>query len=129
MTGSAPFGYGDGDEATVLSYGPAVTNKFITTYFRRAFTVANTSVIHALTLRLLRDDGAVVYLNGAEVFRSNMPDRCSQCDHAGHKRGERQGGNDAVPERSARSGAADQWKQFCYRGNSPKQREQYGHQF
>ena len=24
-------------------------------------------------LRLLRDDGAVVYLNGAEVFRSNMP--------------------------------------------------------
>jgi hypothetical protein len=26
-----------------------------------------------LSLRLLRDDGAVVYLNGAEVWRSNMP--------------------------------------------------------
>ena len=72
-TGLAPFGYGDGDEATIVSYGPAATNKFITTYFRRAFTIANTSLVHALTLRLLRDDGAVVYLNGAEVFRSNMP--------------------------------------------------------
>ena len=71
--GVAPLGYGDGDEATVVSYGPTVAPKFITTYFRRAFTVANTSSIHALTLRLLRDDGAVVYLNGAEVFRSNMP--------------------------------------------------------
>jgi hypothetical protein len=73
LTGLAPLGYGDGDEATMVSYGPAATNKFITTYFRHAFTVANTSSLHALTLRLLRDDGAIVYLNGAEVFRSNMP--------------------------------------------------------
>ncbi len=72
VTGVAPLGYGDGDEATIVGYGPNVANKFITTYFRRAF-VANTSSIHALTLRLLRDDGAVVYLNGAEVFRSNLP--------------------------------------------------------
>src|SRR6185436_8475456 len=26
-----------------------------------------------LNLRVLRDDGAVVFLNGVEVFRSNMP--------------------------------------------------------
>src|SRR6185436_1382273 len=26
-----------------------------------------------VTLQLRRDDGAIVYLNGAEVFRSNMP--------------------------------------------------------
>ena len=26
-----------------------------------------------MSIRLLRDDGAVVYLNGTEVFRSNMP--------------------------------------------------------
>lgn len=73
MTGIAPLGYGDGDEATVVSYGSSSANKYITTYFRRAFTLANASAVHALTLRLLRDDGAVVYLNGAEVFRSNMP--------------------------------------------------------
>ncbi|NJM41008.1 MAG: hypothetical protein HC853_09660 [Anaerolineae bacterium] len=28
----------------------------------------------SLVLRLLRDDGAVVYLNGVEIFRSNMPE-------------------------------------------------------
>ena len=72
-SGSAQLGYGDGDEATLLSYGPDANNKFITTYFRRAFSVADASVFTSLTLRVLRDDGAVVYLNGAEVWRTNMP--------------------------------------------------------
>src|SRR5262249_29214824 len=72
--GPAQLGYGDGDEQTVLSYGPNPNNKYITTYFRRAFTVANPSAYTGgLTLNLLRDDGAVVYLNGTEVWRSNMP--------------------------------------------------------
>ncbi|HZI64997.1 MAG TPA: metallophosphoesterase family protein, partial [Thermoanaerobaculia bacterium] len=72
-SGAAQLGYGDGDEATVVSFGPNASAKYVTTYFRRAFTVANPSVFAAFNLRLLRDDGAVVYLNGAEVFRSNMP--------------------------------------------------------
>jgi hypothetical protein len=71
--GPAQLGYGDGDEATVVSYGPDAANRFVTTYFRRAFTVTNPAQYSALTLRLLRDDGGVVYLNGTEVFRSNMP--------------------------------------------------------
>jgi hypothetical protein len=72
-TGTAPLGYGDGDEATVVSYGGNATAKYITTYFRRTFSVPNPAAFASLTLRLLRDDGAVVYLNGVEVFRSNMP--------------------------------------------------------
>jgi len=72
-SGSAQLGYGDGDEATLLSFGPDANNKFITTYFRRAFSVADASVFTSLTLRVLRDDGAVVYLNGTEVWRTNMP--------------------------------------------------------
>ena len=72
-SGAAQLGYGDGDEATLLSYGPDANNKFITTYFRRAFSVADASVFSSLTLRVLRDDGAVVYLNGTEVWRTNMP--------------------------------------------------------
>jgi len=32
--GNAELGYGDGDEATVVSYGPSSNNKYITTYFR-----------------------------------------------------------------------------------------------
>jgi hypothetical protein len=72
-SGPAQLGYGDGDEATTLSFGPDANNKFITTYFRRAFSVANPSLFTGVTLRLMRDDGAVVYLNGVEVWRTNMP--------------------------------------------------------
>ena len=33
--GPAELGYGDGDEATVVNFGPSSTNKHITTYFRK----------------------------------------------------------------------------------------------
>jgi hypothetical protein len=72
-SGPAQLGYGDGDEVTVLGFGPDPNNKYITSYFRRAFTVVNPSVYTSLTLRLIRDDGAVVYINGTEVYRTNMP--------------------------------------------------------
>jgi hypothetical protein len=72
-SGAAQLGYGDGDEATVVGYGPDMNNKYITTYFRRRFAVTNVSAFTNLLLRVLRDDGAVVYVNGTEVFRSNMP--------------------------------------------------------
>jgi len=73
QSGPAQLGYGDGDEATVVSYGPDPNNKYITTYFRHSFTIADASQFTHLALRLLRDDGAVVYLNGTEVARDNMP--------------------------------------------------------
>ncbi len=72
-TAAAQLGYGDGDEATVIDFGPQPENKFVTTYFRRDFDVADPGGIAALELGLIRDDGAVVYLNGQEVFRSNLP--------------------------------------------------------
>ena len=72
-SGSAQLGYGDGDEATVIGYGPNANAKYITSYFRKAFTVANPSGFVSLNLRVKRDDGIVVYLNGAEVYRDNMP--------------------------------------------------------
>ena len=72
-SGAAQLGYGDGDEATIVSYGPNSSAKYITTYFRHAFTVADPSAVGAINLGVLRDDGAVVYLNGTEVFRTNMP--------------------------------------------------------
>jgi len=72
-TGNAQLGYGDGDEAKVVGYGPNANAKYVTTYFRHAFDVADASGYVTLQLRLLRDDGAVVYLNGTEVVRSNMP--------------------------------------------------------
>ncbi len=73
-SGPAQLGYGDGDETTVVSFGTNTQNRYITTYFRRAFVVTNATLCQALNLRLLRDDGGVVYLNGVEIFRSpNMP--------------------------------------------------------
>ena len=71
-SGNAELGYGDNDEETVVSFGTnGPTMKNTTTYFRKAFTIA--SIPSALSLDLLCDDGAVVYLNGTEIYRQNMP--------------------------------------------------------
>src|SRR5436189_3817 len=40
-SGLAQLGYGDGDEATVVGYGGNASAKYITTYFRRTFSVTN----------------------------------------------------------------------------------------
>src|SRR5262245_52466347 len=72
-SGPARLGYGGDGEVTPVSYGPDLNNKYVTTYFRKSFTVTNAAAFTTLTLNLLRDDGAVVYLNGAEVRRDNLP--------------------------------------------------------
>ncbi|MCW5909515.1 MAG: CotH kinase family protein [Cyclobacteriaceae bacterium] len=72
-SGPAQLGYGEGDEQTVVGFGPNANNKFITTYFRKSFTVSGASEIMALNASALFDDGIVVYLNGTEVYRNNMP--------------------------------------------------------
>jgi tetratricopeptide (TPR) repeat protein len=71
--GAAQLGYGDGDEATVVSFGTSSQNKHITTWFRREFTAEGVRALTTARLLLLRDDGAVIHLNGVEVARSNMP--------------------------------------------------------
>jgi|CXWL01.1.fsa_nt_gi hypothetical protein len=75
--GPGELGYGDAadgrPEATITDFGPDVEAKLVTTYFRHTFDVCSAAQVASLTLDLLRDDGAVVYLNGMEVVRSNMP--------------------------------------------------------
>jgi len=70
-SGPSQLGYGDGDEATVLSYGSIQNNKHPTTYFRKTFNVADDDYT-AATLQVKRDDGIVVYLNGNEIGRQNI---------------------------------------------------------
>ena len=65
-SGPGQLGFGDGDEATVLDNG------FITYYFRRTINVPGT-VLGDATLQVQRDDGIVVYVNGIERYRNNMP--------------------------------------------------------
>ncbi len=76
-SGVAELGYGDAaqnnrPERTVLSYGPDINAKYPTTYFLKTFSVADPGTFGGLTLRVLRDDGAIVYINGTEVFRTGI---------------------------------------------------------
>jgi len=66
-SGPTQLGFGNQGEATVTQ------KNGITTYFRHTFTVGNASEVTALDVDILRDDGAVIYLNGVEVHRTNMP--------------------------------------------------------
>lgn len=72
--GPGPLGYGDPWIKTVVSFGPNAETKYRTTYFRHTFTVPVDRHFTAAELTLMRDDGAVVYFDGHEVVRSNMPD-------------------------------------------------------
>lgn len=71
-SGPAQLGFGDGDEATVIPGGPN-DNRYPTVYFRHRFVVPDPGGVTNLTLWLRRDDGAVVYLNGVELLRDNLP--------------------------------------------------------
>ena len=68
-SGNAQLGFGDGDEATVT---PQVVSgaTVVTTYFRKSINVVTPKT---LEVRMLVDDGAVVYVNGVEVYRYNLP--------------------------------------------------------
>ncbi|MCX6930040.1 MAG: right-handed parallel beta-helix repeat-containing protein, partial [Verrucomicrobia bacterium] len=74
--GLAKFGYGGDGEVTTVNFGTNSAQKFISTYFRCTFNVPDLAVatnLGPLEARLICDDGAVVYLNGVEAFRYNMP--------------------------------------------------------
>jgi hypothetical protein len=70
--GHAKLGYGEGNENTKVSFGPSSSNKYVTTYFRKEFTISP-GACGELNVSVLFDDGVVVYLNGVEVYRENMP--------------------------------------------------------
>jgi len=68
--GPAQLGYGDGDEATRIN---DARDNYPTYYFRLRFEVKDPRGLKPLVLRLIRDDGAIVYINGQEALRDNMP--------------------------------------------------------
>lgn len=78
-SGSGELGYGDGDETTCIPSGGGGTlctptgNKWPAYYFRRTVNIPDPSVFASFGFRVERDDGFVVYVNGAEVYRNNMP--------------------------------------------------------
>ncbi|GAU79129.1 metallophosphoesterase [Fusibacter sp. 3D3] len=79
-TGKSPFGYGDDFSetdptlplATQVGYGTDAENKHMTTYFRKTIDVGVISGYSALETYIHVDDGAVVYVNGKELFRKGI---------------------------------------------------------
>ena len=69
--GISPLGYGDSKIATTLSFGGDEENKELVKYFKKEIII-DTDAFIGYEIRLLRDDGAVIYVNGQELFRSNM---------------------------------------------------------
>ncbi len=72
LSGPGQLGYGDSDIATFVQSNRTDGSRIFTFYFRHTFWLENPSLVTNLAVRLLRDDGGIVYLNGVEVFRSNM---------------------------------------------------------
>ncbi len=67
-SGTAPFGFGDPWVVTEVAIEKG------TYYFRKKFDFSgDASEIKALVLRALFDDGMIVYLNGTEIVRREMP--------------------------------------------------------
>ncbi|MCA9013823.1 MAG: hypothetical protein KDA77_00705, partial [Planctomycetaceae bacterium] len=72
-TGLAPLGYGDSGLNTTVRFGADPQKKQITTYFRRAFPIEDAAKLKKLVFLIRSDDGIVVYLNGKEILRNNLP--------------------------------------------------------
>lgn len=73
--GPARLGFsnsGEDGEVTRINGGPSGA-RYTTTYFRRTFNVPSVAGLRDLTVSIQRDDGGVVYLNGQEIMRENLP--------------------------------------------------------
>ncbi len=74
-SGQAPLGYGISSLIkTTVKYGGSMANRNITTYFRKEINVEDLSKVGKLYFTLQLNDGAVVYLNGTEIHRENLPE-------------------------------------------------------
>jgi thiol-disulfide isomerase/thioredoxin len=76
-SGRGILGYGQGDEATALDFGPDEQAKTPTAYFRRTFKTEAPPTAPGLVLGLLAAGGTAVYLNGQEVLRDNLAPRAA----------------------------------------------------
>lgn len=72
--GPAQLGYGDTQTTTIATVFP-------TALFRKTITLTSADVVE-LKIRLLRDDGAAVYINGTEIRRDNLAANAAFADFA-----------------------------------------------
>lgn len=68
LTGPSGFGYGDGDDNTIID----PPSPYISIYMRKTFTIDDPTKIEELIFSMDYDDGFVAYLNGTEIARENI---------------------------------------------------------
>jgi hypothetical protein len=66
MQGNGGFGFGDGDDNTIIP------SSSVSVYTRIEFNIVNINEIVAMALHFDYDDGFVAYLNGIEVARNGL---------------------------------------------------------
>lgn len=64
--GAGGIGYGDGDDATIIS------GNITSLYVRRTFVVTDTALITRALLDIDYDDAFIAYINGVEIARNNV---------------------------------------------------------
>jgi len=75
FAGPSELGYSEGDEATLIGFidvQPEVggTQRNATTYFRHKVEISEPASFSYFSLKMKYDDGAAVYINGAEAVRT-----------------------------------------------------------
>ncbi len=84
--GKSPLGYGDSHIRTEISSGDDANQKNPAAYFRHRFKATEAARMHGLVGRVLHDDTVMVFLNGQEVYRRNVPERGIKDDTYGSSR-------------------------------------------
>jgi hypothetical protein len=90
--GRSGFGFGDGDDATVLN---DMSGNYTSLYLRKTFDVSDPEAITSLVMTMDFDDGFVAYLNGTVVVRRNVPGSPPASNATAVEHHEASGGNDA----------------------------------
>ncbi len=68
LTGQAVFGFGDNDDATVLT---DMQGNYLSVFLRKEFQAVD-PLPQQLLVRVYHDDGAIVWINGVEVARASV---------------------------------------------------------
>ncbi len=82
-SGPSELGYGDittesRPEATVIpddataGYDSTAQDRYLTSYFRKTINIPSIADVTAVKLEVLRDDAAIVYINGVAAYRNNI---------------------------------------------------------
>ncbi|MBR5038510.1 MAG: lamin tail domain-containing protein [Prevotella sp.] len=73
-SGQAPLGYKTAGVKTTVSYGNDPENRHPTTYFRKSVTLNGSPTSNdSFTLNYQVDDGFIIWVNGQDAGRVNMP--------------------------------------------------------